>query len=323
MNVRQTLVNAAPYISFGCGVVSLGAAIATAIRATTKLSYVIDDYNAAKAEIEEVYTNESAADDISEKQALSIKKKEERHLNAVTCGRIAKLYAPTAACTLLSVGCFTYSVGALRGRYLAAQTALCGLTEAFERYREGVRDRYGEDVEAELYHGLSRDKIELTNPETGKKEKVKALIGDTKAPYSYLWDRYDPTDGSGSTQFEEDSTLSHMRIVGTIKTFQNSLDSGKEVRMSKLLDELGFEDKRTNGYAEAIAGWRPGDIIKCGIEPDCTITEDALRFLYNEKNTVKLTFNCRPDIFGVTERASVEEATGNEMLVMHKEVCDE
>ena len=309
MDIKTNLVNAAPYISFGFGVVSIGAAVATAIRATTKLGYILDDYKSAKADIDEVYENEAESDDISEKDALSIKKKEERHLNFATCGRIARLYAPTAAFTALSIGCFTYSVGSLRGKYLAAQTALCGVTEAFDRYREGVRAEFGEDKDLELYHGLKKEKIDVLNPETGKKEKKQALVGDTKAPYSYLWDKYDPVDGTGTTQFERSPELSHARILGTISTFQNSLNAGKEVRMSKLLDELGFEDQRVNGYAEAIAGYKPGDIIKCGLEPEAIMTEDALRFCFGEKDTVTLTFNCRPDIFGITERPEIEDKT--------------
>lgn len=309
MNVKTTLNQAAPYIFYGTGVASLVGAVVCAVRATTKLGYILDDYKNEKADIDEIYEDERKEENLGEETALSIKKKEERRLNMVTFCRIARLYAPTAAFTGLSVASFGVSVGMFRGKYLAAQTALCGVTEAFDTYRSRVIEAEGEEKDRIYMYGQDKEKISVKNPETGKSEKKEVYKGSPRGIYCYPWEKYDPETGMGSVEFDPSPTLSHMTIVGRIKTFQNSLDAGNEVRLDRLLDDIGFRDKRQNGYAEAIAGWKPGDVIKCGLEPEATMSEDALRFCCGETNEFTLCFNCRPDIFGVTERPMIEAKT--------------
>lgn len=315
MDFKAKINQAAPYILFGGGVVSTIGALAAAIRATTKLGYILDEYNAEKDDIEEIYEDERKEENLGEQMALSIRKKAERHNNIVCVGKVARLYAPAIALTGLSIGCYTASVGILRGRYLAAQTALTGLTEAFDAYRERVIEAEGEDKDREYLYGVKKEKKTIENPETGKKEKVDVFTGEVTGPYTYKWEKHDPQTGLGSTQWDASPTLGHATIVGRIKVFQANLDSGKEVRMSVLLDDLGFEDRRVNGYSEAIAGWRPGDVIKCGLEPTATMTEDAYDFVIGLSNEVTLTFNCRPDIFGITDRPQIEAKVDKSRLL--------
>ena len=108
MDFKAKMTQAAPYILFGGGVVTTIGALAAAIRATTKLGYILDEYNAEKADIEEVYEEERKEDNLGEEMALSIKKKSERHNNLVCVGKVARLYAPTMALTGLSIGCYPF-----------------------------------------------------------------------------------------------------------------------------------------------------------------------------------------------------------------------
>lgn len=325
MNVRQTLNQASPYILFGGGIVSLIGAVGTAIHATTKLGYVLDEYDQEKLEIAEIYEKESKTEEIGPDKALDIRKRAEKHNDLVCIGKVARLYWPTFALTGLSIGCFTGSVGILRGRYLAAQTALTGVTAAFDRYREGVREQYGEDKDHELYYGQKKEKIEVADPETGKKTKKELYSGKPTGMYTYEWTRFDPKTGHGSTQWDASPTLGHNQIVGVIRENQRLLDMwyangemDKRIRADRLLDQLGFEN---TGYAEAIAGYIPGDKIICGLEPEATMSEDAYNFCVGISNEVTLCFNFRPDIFGITCRDMVEQDTATEKFV-ESEVVD-
>jgi hypothetical protein len=325
-NATQFIDKNSPYISFGFGVLGLIGAVGTAINATMKLSYILDEFETEKQEIlgtREAYEAEKDPDidkatfDKGERKAI-------RRMYAKAIGKAGILYAPTAACTALSIVSFTVSVGVMRKRYLAASGALTGVTEAFERYRERVRKELGEDKDLEYYYGLKKEKIEVEedDPETGKvhKKKKEMLTGTPKSMYSRRFKKFDPVTGEGSTEWESSGVYSYPYISGIIKQYQRRLDAGIDnVKYDKLLEELGF---KADNYYEVIAGWKPGDKILCGLEDGAknARSKDVYDYLVGNSPDVTLTFNPRPDLYGVivleTELSGDNDTVDTETIPM-------
>ena len=64
----------------------------------------------------------------------------------------------------------------LKGRLAITAAALATTKAAFETYRQRVVKDAGKEKDEEYFYGTKKTKIEIENPETGKKEKVEADI---------------------------------------------------------------------------------------------------------------------------------------------------
>lgn len=321
---KTKMYKASPYICFGVGVAGFVGSLVTAIKATRKLSYIIDEHNMAVQEAGETFIEEVEGLEETSEEYTAIEKNHKlvvRKQNFTTIGRICRLYAPTAVLSVTAISGFTAAFGMMRGRYTASSAALACVTKTFDDYRARVVDKYGEMEDKALYYGMEREKItvEETDPETGKTKKTKKemLVGTPKAPFTYLWEGI-RQDGSGigfSQWHSAGAIYDAPYIKGIIAQYQLRLDTYKEdVPFYKLIEELGWEKKLTS--AEVLAGWKPGDRILCGIEDGDNMTAEAYDYMVGKRNTIHLTFNPRPDIFGaykiesdaVVEENSVEEA---------------
>lgn len=299
-NFKANLVNASPYIFYGIGVVSVVGTIATAIHATMKLEPILDDHNEAIEEIKAIDISEVEDKD----EALAIAKSQESSIRkqfAKTTGRIALLYAPTALFAGLAIGSFTASVGIFRKRYVGALGALEATSLAFDRYRAHVREDYGEEVDNMYYYDLKKEQIteEETDPETGKKKKVKKdiLVGEPNGQFTYRFERYQPNYDLGFTQWDETPSFSQVYISGIIGTHQAKLDKGDKVWLLDILKDLGAGSAVLRPE-DHFAGYLPGDIIDCGLFfENARMFDDTMRYLRGESPDVTLRFNARPNIF--------------------------
>lgn len=323
-NLTTNFVKASPYIAFGAGVVSLGGAIFTAIRATMALEEVLDEYEEQKKEIDLYLENCKEEGAVDNPETLVIIeencRESRRKLFLGLIGKGCKLYAPTAGFTLASVGCFGYAAGKYRAMYLTTAGAFTELSNEFDGYRGVVRDDVGEEKELEYYYGGKREKItvEETDEETGKTKKVKKdILVDAKAgEFSYEWKQYDWQTGEGSTQWDPSAIYGKNYIIPKIRQFQNNLDAGKNVNFDRLLDELGYEESNRKGdkdelrikaAKEHMAGWLPGDKIECGLEDHYYDKFQDVRDFMDENNpNVVLRFNPRRDILGYTTMGGIK-----------------
>lgn len=154
-----------PEILAGIGVVGTIAGVIFACKATTKAPAVIEDHN---ERLDEAHKEE----DQKERGKKVIK------TYMVTGMEFAKLYGPSVTLITLSLGCLLKPIDILKKENAAITSTLVGVNGAFKKYRDNVIDRFGEEVDYELEHGIKRMEIteEETDPETGKKHKVKKNI---------------------------------------------------------------------------------------------------------------------------------------------------
>lgn len=299
-----------PYILFAVGVVAMVGTVVEAIHATTKLEELVDERNNQLDKANEFF--DSRVED-AKAESLDIvpiedeRKQAIRKVNGKFVWGCVKLYAPTAGLFFTAVGGFGGSVYILHGRYVGATATVTALTKAFDSYRDRVRAEENGEVKDYAYlHGLDLEErtVEEIDAETGKKKKRKELVavGKPSGLYSYRFERYDPRNEIGSTEWESaGSVCSLPYILGVIQHRQNQLEIGKRVWLVDILEDLGFGQNVAQA-GDRFAGWQPGDIILCGLEDvgdgvACPLPQDVTDYLYGSTPDVTLTFNPRPNMY--------------------------
>ena len=156
-----------PTILFGVGLVSMVGSTVLACNATLKLEKVLDQIEKDTDRIIEVkegldtgrtkssatYSDDEVAEDIRLTRIQGMVK-------------VAKLYAPSVILGGVGIICLTKSHRILQERNLALTAAYLAVDQAFQKYRERVIDRFGEDLDRELRYDFQE--VEIIDDETGK-----------------------------------------------------------------------------------------------------------------------------------------------------------
>lgn len=158
----------------------------TACRSTMKLNDILEETKSNVEKIHEVAEDESFetynADDAKKDLAIAY---------AQTGVKIAKLYAPSVALGVASIGCILQSHNIMNKRNIAIAAAYATVDKSFKEYRSRVVDRFGERVDKELKYGIKAKKISETviDEETGKEKKVKKTV-DTVEKFDAMPSEY-------------------------------------------------------------------------------------------------------------------------------------
>lgn len=159
-----------PEILIVVGVVGTVTSAVMACKATTKVNDILEDAKATVDAIHEVadtseeYTNED------KNKALGI--------TYVKTGlKLAKLYGPSVALGVASLGCIIASNGVLRKRNMALAAAYATEHIGFKEYRDRVIDRFGKELDKELKYNLKAREIEeVVVDENGEEKTVKTTV---------------------------------------------------------------------------------------------------------------------------------------------------
>lgn len=229
-----------PQILFYTGLVLMGGTVFSAAKNTLKLEGVLDD---VKKDREDVAV-------VSAKHPEKYTEKELTKLNAYITFRggvrVAKLYLPAATMGVAAVACLTSSHNQLTRRNAGLSAALAATERALEKYRDRVRESYGEEKELELWRGTRDEKVAILDEEgndTGKTKKVK--VGGGHSQYARLWGR----DTTNEWDPQPEYNLAKIRSVQEWATLV--LNSKGHLFLNEVFDELGLD--RTP--AGAVVGW--------------------------------------------------------------------
>ena len=170
-----------PEILAGVGVVGVIASTVMACKATTKLSYILEESKDQLDQIKTVAVDPAYADKYSEDDA-----KKDTTITYVQTGvKVAKLYAPSVILCAGSLGCLLASNNILKKRNAALSAAYMTVDKSFKEYRKRVADRFGEEVEKEIRYNIKAKEV-TTVDENGNEvtETVKVMDG-TDDPNTY------------------------------------------------------------------------------------------------------------------------------------------
>ena len=145
-----------PEILIVAGVVGTVVSAVMACKATTKVSVIMDS---AKEQINTIHNfaaDETKADIYSEEDA----KKDLTIVYVQTGVKLLKLYGPSVALGMLSIGSILASNHIQRQRNVALAAAYAAVDTGFKEYRSRVVEKFGDEVDKQLRYNIKAETIE-------------------------------------------------------------------------------------------------------------------------------------------------------------------
>ena len=234
-----------PEILMGVGVIGVVATTVTACRATMKLNDILDECVETREKIKEVAENPKYDDKYSEEDA-----QKDLTINYVQTGvKIVKLYAPSVALGVFSVGCLLGSHNVMQKRNAALSAAYLTVDKSFKEYKQRVIDRVGEEVEKEIRYGIKAEEIETTiqnedGTETTVKETVKTMDPNLYSDYARFFDEASP-------YWQSDPEYNLVFLKAQQQYANDLLRAKGRLFLNDVYDMLGIEKTK----AGQIVGW--------------------------------------------------------------------
>ena len=231
-----------PEILVVTGVIGVVASAVMACKATTKLDDILDK---AKEELEIIH---EGAD--NEKLTETEYKKGLTLVYAKAGLEMTKLYGPSVALGMVSIGCILSGNNIMRKRNAALAAAYGTLDYSFKNYRAHVIERFGEELDRELKHNIRTIEVKetVTDPETGKEKKVKKQVQvtgyDGYSEFARFFDEY-------CAGWEKDAEWNH-KFLNLQQDFANKkLKEQGYLFLNDVYEMLGIP-KTTAGFQ---VGW--------------------------------------------------------------------
>lgn len=206
---------------------------------------------------------------------------------------IARDYAPAVIMIACGIGMVVNGHHILSKRNAALLTAYKTLDDTFTKYRSRVVNKYGSEVDEELYTG--RTYIEQTKTEVGedgKKTKVKEkvpVVGETLSPYARFFDE-------SSTQWQKSPDYNHTFLVCQQNAANDMLRARGHLFLNEVYKMLGLPESPTG----AICGWILPEDADPLAEGDNYVDfgfQLNHAFVNGTEKSVLLDFNCQGMIY--------------------------
>ena len=244
-SVKWNVEKHSPEILMGVGIVGVVATTVTACKATMKLNDILDECVETREKIKEVAENPKYDDKYSEEDA-----QKDLTINYVQTGvKIVKLYAPSVALGVFSVGCLLGSHNVMQKRNAALSAAYLTVDKSFKEYKQRVIDRVGEEVEKEIRYGIKAEEIETTiqnedGTETTVKETIKTMDPNLYSDYARFFDEASP-------YWQSDPEYNLVFLKAQQQYANDLLRAKGRLFLNDVYDMLGIEKTK----AGQIVGW--------------------------------------------------------------------
>jgi len=206
--------------------------------------------------------------------------------------KFVKLYGPSVALGVASIGCMLGSNHILRKRNIALAAALTNVATSFKEYRGRLVDRFGKDLDRELRFGIKAKEVEETVvDEDGKETTVKKTVEvvDPNTAHSM----YSIVFCEGNTGWTRNAELNKVFLIQQQNWANDKLKMNGILTLNEVYDMVGAP--RT-AYGQ-IAGWVYTDDNSIGDNfVDFGIfdvnNEKACDFVNGREKSIILDFNC-------------------------------
>lgn len=197
----------------------------------------------------DVIENSDITDEEKEKELKTIRKN--------TNISLVKTYIAPAALGVASIVCLLAAYKILSAQKAAAMAALSATSAAFEEYRSRVIDKFGSEVDYELYTG-NITKTEV-NPETGKEEVVEHKLEPiSESTFDLIFAFYT------SKEWEKSPRRNAIFLKGQENLLDERLQNKGYIYMWEIAEALGIDTKvngcMTNKFME---DW--GFVAECNL----------------------------------------------------------
>ena len=281
----------APEILVGSGIVGFGVTVVGACKATSKAHDILDDKEAAMTDLEYMNGHGDLTPDEYEEVT--------RKINRTAKKRLVKAYLPVATTGVVSVILVLGGYRMINGRLVKTAAAYKILEDGFGRYRDNVRNEFGEETDWRMLNSVKPERLEAANEEreanrdveADKKRKKKQHDRRRTAHqeiYSQIFDQY---SDRWRRSWTPDQVFSYLRQKQ--REANDMLRIRKHLFVNEVYDLLGMD--RTE--AGAVCGWiltknNPDSFVDFGLDD---IPEEKLRQILsaerNEDVSIRLHFN--------------------------------
>lgn len=284
-----------PEILIAVGAVSIVTGTVQACKATLKMQDVLET---TSDNLEKIHGLEDCTLKVKEGETYTEEdaRKDKTTVYIQTAVKAVKLYGPSIVLIGGGLGCMIGSHIIMRRRYGAAVAAYSAVTTAFNEYKARVKERFGEQTQYELEHGVKAEEVETTD-ENGNKKKETVYVTDKmiKHPYSVIFDESNPN-------WERDSGYNLIFIKNAEDAANRKLRRKGYLFLNDVYDMLGI----SNTYIGQFAGWvwDPADPsidsrVDFGLYDD--YNPQKVAFLQGDEYSVVLDFNCDGNIIDKIE----------------------
>lgn len=274
-----------PEILIGAGIVSIGVGFVFTIKNTLKLSKEIEK---SDAEIE-VYKENHEEDDENYGRDLT-------KLYLLKGWTVVRNYIAPVSFTAGGVFAILASHGIMVRRQAALISAYGALDTAFRNYRERVKEKYGEEVERDIYLGQKKEKkIDVIEAkEDGTEEKLEVKNGMVLTDPSQI-SQYARFFDESSDFWQKSAEYNKMFLIQMQNQANDKLHSRGHLFLNEVYDMLGFEHTQ----AGSVVGWLLGagdDFVDFGIY-DIYTEPRRSAFINGYERSILLDFNVDGVIF--------------------------
>lgn len=260
----------------GIGLVVTGTVLAC--RRTLYCEAILARHNEQREMIEEAKEADSETYDESKQKHDIVA------LYTQTAIEFVKNYALPASMVVGGISLICLSHGIMRKRNAMLMASYTALQSCMDAYRERVKEKVGEDVEHELFHGYKREKVDAVDEETGKKKKEEVINFEDSvdaSPYAKFFDE-------SSRYWKKDPDANLLFLKGVQNAMNDRLKIFGHVFLNDVYEALDIPHTTTG----ALCGWVEGngdDYIDFGIfdENNCA----KRRFVNGYENCILLDFN--------------------------------
>ena len=272
-----------PEILVGVGIVGLIGSTVMACNATLKVDAVLavakekkDKIDKASATMNhDVYTEKDRQKDLV--------------ITYVQTGAdFVKLYGPAVLLGSVSIACILGSYNIMRKRNIAVVAAYKVLKDGFDKYRERVVEDLGVDKDLEYRHGTKMETVEevISDPETGKKKKLKKLVPTYDSNHVSQYARFFDESCAEWSKTPEYNLL----FLKTKQNYANDLlHSRGHLFLNEVYTELGIKHTQEGSVVGWVLSEDSDNFVDFGI---FDVRRKAARdFVNGEERSILLDFN--------------------------------
>lgn len=280
-----------PEILVAAGVVGTVASAVMACKATLKVNDIIDETKETVDKIHDcVEKNLHTAD--GEEYTKEVANKDLAIVYAQTGWKLIKLYGPSIALGVFSIGCMVGSNQILRKRNVALGAAFKAVDTSFKEYRGRLIDRFGKELDRELRFGIkSKEVEERVVDENGNETTVTKTVEVIDPNVSHSL--YSVVFCEGNTGWTRNAELNKVFLLQQQNYANDKLRLNGVLTLNEVYEMLGVQK---TAYGQ-IAGWvytedsSVGDnFVDFGIFD--LNSEKKCDFINGFERSIILDFNC-------------------------------
>lgn len=288
-----------PEILVVAGVVGVVTSAVLACKATTKVNDIVDE---AKETVDKIHDSVGKGLHTSdgEEYTQEVANKDLAIVYIQTGWKFVKLYGPSVALGVASIGCMIGSNRILRKQNVALAAAFTAVDTSFKEYRGRLIDKFGDAGKAldrELRFGIKAKEIEERIVDENGNETITTKVVDTVDPNT-MHDLYSIVWQEGNTGWTKNPELNKFFLIRQQNAANDKLRLSGYLCLNDIYEMLGAPK---TAYGQ-FAGWVWTEDSSIGDNfVDFGIFDihngDKCDFVNGHERSIILDFNCIGDAY--------------------------